>query len=114
MHGALAVCVPSVHAEDGDAEGLPNVVIEAMAAGAPVIGSRHAGIGEAVTHERTGLLVPPADAEALAAALRRLRDEPKLRGALGAGARQVAVAEFDARVQSQRLQQRLLDIIEKA
>ena len=69
---------------------------------------------EAVTHERTGLLVPPADAEALAAALRRLRDEPKLRGALGAGARQVAVAEFDARVQSQRLQQRLLDIIEKA
>ena len=113
MQGALAVCVPSVHAEDGDAEGLPNVVIEAMAAGAPVIGSRHAGIGEAVAHERTGLLVPPADAEALAAALRRLRDEPRLRGSLGAGGRQVALAEFDARVQSQRLQQRLLEIVEK-
>jgi glycosyltransferase involved in cell wall biosynthesis len=114
MRGALAVCVPSVHAEDGDAEGLPNVVLEAMAAGVPVVGSRHAGIGEAVAHERTGLLVPPADAEALAAALRRLRDEPKLRGLLGAGARQVAVAEFDARGQSQRLQQKLLEIIEKA
>ena len=114
MHGALAVCVPSVHAEDGDAEGLPNVVIEAMAAGAPVIGSRHAGIGEAVSHERTGLLVPPADVEAIAAALRRLRDEPRLRRSLGAGARQVAVAEFDARVQSRRLQQKLLEIIEKS
>jgi colanic acid/amylovoran biosynthesis glycosyltransferase len=114
MHGALAVCVPSVHAEDGDAEGLPNVVIEAMAAGAPVIGSRHAGIGEAVVHEHTGLLVPPADADALAGALRRLRDEPRLRETLGAGARRVAVAEFDARLQSQRLQQKLLEIIAQA
>jgi colanic acid/amylovoran biosynthesis glycosyltransferase len=85
-----------------------------MAAGAPVIGSRHAGIGEAVVHEHTGLLVPPADADALAGALRRLRDEPRLRETLGAGARRVAVAEFDARLQSQRLQQKLLEIIARA
>jgi glycosyl transferase family 1 len=63
-------------ASDGDAEGLPTVVIEAMAAGTPVIGSRHAGIGEAVEDECTGFLIPEQDPEALAAALRRLSDEP--------------------------------------
>ena len=72
MRGALAVCVPSLAASDGDAEGLPNVVLEAMAEGVPVIASRHAGIPEAVEHEVSGLLVPPGDPEALAAALRRL------------------------------------------
>jgi glycosyltransferase involved in cell wall biosynthesis len=111
MRGALALCVPSVHASDGDAEGLPTVVIEAMAAGTPVIGSRHAGIGEAITHERTGFLVPEQDPEALAAALRRLSDEPGLRGRLGENARKAAVEGFDMFKQSQRLEARLLDII---
>lgn len=111
MAGALALCVPSCAAETGDAEGLPTVVIEAMAAGTPVVGSRHAGIGEAIEHERTGLLVPPADPEALAAALRRLCDEPGLRDALAANARRAAVEQFDARAQSRRLQQTLLEVI---
>src|ERR1700740_1360896 len=61
MRGALAICVPSVPAQSGDSEGLPNVVLEAMAAAVPVIGSDLGGIGEAVKHECTGVLVPPAD-----------------------------------------------------
>src|SRR3954447_825347 len=84
MRGALAVCVPSLAASDGDAEGLPNVVLEAMAEGVPVIASRHAGIPEAVEHEISGLLVPPGDPDALAAGLRRLVREPELRQRLWA------------------------------
>ncbi|HEV2301955.1 MAG TPA: glycosyltransferase [Stellaceae bacterium] len=114
MAGAMTVCVPSCAAETGDAEGLPTVVIEAMAAGTPVVGSRHAGIGEAVEHERTGLLVPPEDPEAITAALRRLCDEPGLRDTLAGNARRAAVEQFDARAQSRRLQQTLLEVIARS
>lgn len=114
MRGALALCVPSQRASDGDAEGLPTVVIEAMAAGTPVIGSRHAGIGEAVEDGHTGFLIPEQDPEALAAALRRLIDEPGLRHQLGENARQAAIAHFDMVAQSRRLEERLLDVIAAA
>jgi glycosyltransferase involved in cell wall biosynthesis len=111
MRGALAVCVPSVEAAAGDAEGLPNVVLEAMAAGVPVVGSRSAGIGEAVVDGATGLLVPPADPAALAAALRRLVADPALALAMGAAAKRRAAEEFDARTQSRRLEALLLEVI---
>jgi colanic acid/amylovoran biosynthesis glycosyltransferase len=111
LAGALALCVPSCIAETGDAEGLPTVAIEAMAAGTPVVGSQHAGIGEAVEDGRTGFLVPPEDPEAIAAALRRLCDEPDLRDRLGGNARRVAAARFEVCAQSRRLQQTLLDVI---
>jgi colanic acid/amylovoran biosynthesis glycosyltransferase len=114
MRNALALCVPSQRAADGDAEGLPTVVIEAMAAGTPVIGSRHAGIGEAVEHEHTGFLIPEQDPEALAAALRRLCDEPGLRHRLGENARQAAVERFDMVTQSRRLEEALLGVIVSA
>ncbi|HTZ38201.1 MAG TPA: glycosyltransferase [Stellaceae bacterium] len=111
MQRALAVCVPSVQAESGDAEGLPNVVLEAMASGAPVVASRHAGIAEAVEDGRTGLLVPPGDATALTAALRRLADDPQGARRMGEAARQAATERFDALVQSRRLEAILLDLI---
>ena len=114
MRGALALCVPSVRAADGDAEGLPTVVIEAMAAGTPVIGSRHAGIGEAIEDGRTGFLVPEHDPGALAAALRRLSDEPGLRQRLGENARRAAVENFDMCTQSRRLEETLLGLIAAA
>lgn len=113
MRGAVAVCVPSVEAAAGDAEGLPNVALEAMAAGAPVIGSRSAGIGEAVVDGGTGLLVPPADPAALADALRRLVADPALRTAMGEAARRRAAQEFDAATQSRRLEDTLLEIIRR-
>ena len=58
----VVLLLPSILASGffhGDSEGLPTVIFEAMAEGAPVVGSRHAGIAEAVAHDRTGLLVPP-------------------------------------------------------
>lgn len=65
------------------AEGLGVAALEAMAAGRAVVASDVGGLGETVVHERTGLLVPPDDPEALAAALARLADDPELRGRLG-------------------------------
>jgi glycosyltransferase involved in cell wall biosynthesis len=111
MRGALAVCVPSLAAADGDAEGLPNVVLEAMAEGVPVVASAHAGIPEAVSHEETGLLVPPGDPEALSLALGRLVREPGLRRCLGQRAREVAAERFGAVAQSRRLEAILLRVM---
>ena len=111
MRGALAVCGPSVVAAAGDAEGPPNAVLEAMAAGAPIVASHSAGIAEAVEHGHTGLLVPPGDPAALAAALRRLIAEPALRQRLGAAARSAAAERFGALAQSRRLEDILLRVI---
>jgi glycosyltransferase involved in cell wall biosynthesis len=111
MRGALAVCVPSVEASSGDAEGLPNVVLEAMAAGVPIVATHHAGIAEAVEEGRTGLLVPSGDAAALAAALRHLIENPGMAHAMGAEARRVALDRFDAMTQSRRLETILEEVI---
>jgi colanic acid/amylovoran biosynthesis glycosyltransferase len=110
MRGALALCVPSVTGRDGDAEGLPTVIFEAMAEGAPVVGSRHAGIAEAVEHGRTGLLVPEGDTPALADALERMVACPELRRRLGTAARAVAAERFSAIGQSRRLESALLRV----
>jgi glycosyltransferase involved in cell wall biosynthesis len=112
MRGALAVCVPSVTATDGDAEGLPTVVFEAMAAGVPVVATTHAGIPEAIDHDVTGLLVPEADPAALAEALAAVIARSELRARLGAAARDGAVERFDAARQSRRLEEALLRVSE--
>jgi glycosyltransferase involved in cell wall biosynthesis len=67
-------------------EGMGRALIEAMAAGLPVIASRVGGIPAVISHERTGLLVPPGDASALAEALRRLLDRPEWAMQLGLAA----------------------------
>ena len=110
MRGALAVCVPSVAARTGDLEGLPNVVIEAMACAVPVIGSDIAGIAEAVEHDRTGFLVPPADPKSIAAAARRLLGNPGLRLRMGLCARTAATERFSAVAQSRMLEDALLSV----
>jgi colanic acid/amylovoran biosynthesis glycosyltransferase len=110
MRGALALCVPSVTGRAGDAEGLPTVIFEAMAEGAPVVGSRHAGIAEAVEHGRTGLLVPEGDTPALADALERMTRCPELCQRLGTAARAVAAERFSAIRQSRQLEAALLRV----
>jgi glycosyltransferase involved in cell wall biosynthesis len=92
MAEADVVAVPSVVDRAGNVDGLPNVLLEAMAAGKPVVASRVAGIPDVVTDEVNGLLVPPGDPAALAEALRRLAAEPALRARLGEAARRTAVA----------------------
>ncbi len=79
MVGHAAVfCAPSVTGRNGDAEGLGMVNLEAMALGTPVVSTFHTAIPEAVLNERTGILVPEADPEALAWALRRCLEDRDL------------------------------------
>lgn len=75
-------------------EGFPNVVIEAMAAGLPVVATPVGAIPEAIEDGRSGLLVPLRDAKALEQALRRLIGDPALRAELGAQARARVEAVF--------------------
>jgi glycosyltransferase involved in cell wall biosynthesis len=76
-------------------EGLPVSVLEAMAAGLPVVASRVGGLAELVVDGETGILVPPGDIPALSAALGDLVDDRELRRKLGAAGRARAEAHFD-------------------
>jgi colanic acid/amylovoran biosynthesis glycosyltransferase len=97
------VLVPSVTASDGDEEGIPVVLMEAMAAGVAVIATHHGGIPELVVDEETGLLVPERDSEALAHALRRLIDDAPLRARLARGARALVLRQHDLERQNDEL-----------
>jgi len=75
-------------------EGLPGAVVEAMAAGMPIVATDVDGNGELLTHEETGLLIPPHDPEALARAVTRLLSSPVEARAYGSAARETARGEF--------------------
>ena len=75
-------------------EGLPNVVVEAMACGVPVVATDCGGVGEALVDGVQGLLVRPRDPDALAAALERLGRSPALRGRMGDAGRATVFARF--------------------
>jgi len=89
------VVVPSVTAKDGDRDGLPNVVLEAMASGRPVIATGVGAIPTVVIHDETGFLVPPGDAGALARGIERLGKSAPLRRRLGDAARQRVEERFE-------------------
>jgi glycosyltransferase involved in cell wall biosynthesis len=94
LAAADVVAVPSVVDSAGNVDGLPNVLLEGLAAGRAVVASRVAAIPDVVEDGETGVLVPPGDVEALAAALRALADDPARRDRLGARARQVAAERY--------------------
>ena len=86
---------PSRIAADGDRDGIPNVLLEAMAMGLPVVASNVSGIPELVIDGENGLLVPPDDAAALADAITRVLHEPTASAALAQRARETVAASFD-------------------
>ncbi len=96
LRAALLVA-PSVACKDGDQDGIPTVILEAMAVGLPVIATPVSGIGEAITAGETGLLVPPGDARALAAQIRAALDDREGLGRLALGARRHVEMRFDLR-----------------
>ncbi len=85
--------------QSSHSEGLPNVILEAMAAGVPVVATAVGGTSELITHDRTGLLVPPPEtgpsaAASLAEAVGRLATDPALRARLAAAARHRVETQF--------------------
>jgi glycosyltransferase involved in cell wall biosynthesis len=86
--------LPAVHDGKGNVDGLPNVILEAMASGLPVVASGISGIPLAVEDGRTGLLVPERDPEALLDALRRLLADPAAARSMGERGRGRAEAEL--------------------
>jgi glycosyltransferase involved in cell wall biosynthesis len=86
---------PSITDRNGDRDGLPNVILEAMACGRPVIGSDVAAIANAVIPHETGLLTQPGDAHSLADAIKLLGTQPSLIQKLGAQASEFVQREYD-------------------
>jgi colanic acid/amylovoran biosynthesis glycosyltransferase len=89
------LAAPSVPTRGGKREGIPVVLMEAMASGLPVVASRLSGIPELVTDGVSGLLVPPGDDGALADALSALATDGALRARFGAAGRETVMREFD-------------------
>lgn len=86
---------PSVTPKNGDKEGIPGVIIEAMAAGLPIITTRHAGIPYVIENGKTGLLVDEYDIEALSEAISQIANNDEYRVKLGRNAQNLATKELD-------------------
>lgn len=100
---AFVFIMPSVVARNGDRDGIPNVLFEAMAMGTPVIATSISGIPEAIADQQTGLLVPPRDPRRLADAVKQLMREPSLAHSLGQQGRSWIEAEFSSDQHMQHL-----------
>jgi glycosyltransferase involved in cell wall biosynthesis len=87
--------LPSVKDKCGNVDGLPTVLLEAMSCGTPVISSDIGGVRMVVEDGRTGLLVPPGDARALANAIASLAEDPDKRQAIGQAARRAIEEQFN-------------------
>src|SRR5262249_14581979 len=95
LQGAAVLALPCVIAGDGDRDGLPNVLIEAMALGTPCVSTDVTGIPEIVRDRETGLIVAQHDPVQLADAVERLLVDRELRIRLATRARQLIEQEFD-------------------
>lgn len=100
---AHAMVLPCIVTSDGDRDGIPNAILEAMAEGLPVVSTAVSGLPEVVRDGETGLVVPQRDATAIADAVQRILMNPDLALRLAEEARALVVREFDLRRNIDRL-----------
>jgi glycosyltransferase involved in cell wall biosynthesis len=103
---ARIFALPCIVTPDGDRDGIPNVILEAMAAGAAVVSTPVSGIPEVIRHEQTGLLVAERDSLGLAAAIQRLLEDGSLRARVVRRGRGFVRREFDVDRNLERLVER--------
>lgn len=102
--GATMMALPSVVLENGDRDGIPNVLVEAMSMELPVVSTSISGIPELIQDGENGLLAPPRDVAALTDALARLYHDESLRRRLGHNARRTVMERFDLSRNALRLE----------
>jgi glycosyltransferase involved in cell wall biosynthesis len=95
LHRADVLVVPSIPTQSGRREGIPVVLMEAMATALPVVASNISGIPELVDDGTSGILVPAAEPGAIADAVETLAKDPSMRERMGAAGRARVVGEFD-------------------
>lgn len=95
VHNAAVFSAPCVIGEDGDRDGLPTVLLEAMALGTPCVSTEVTGIPEVLQNGETGFMIPQHDPVSLAAALEELLSNPSLRVQLAMKARQRIEKDFN-------------------
>lgn len=105
---ALFALTPHV-SDDGDRDGLPTVLVEAMACGLPVVTTDVAGIPDLVEHGVNGIMCPPRQVAPVSAALRMLLADDDRRERMGVAARATVIAGFNAAITSRRVADLLLD-----
>lgn len=100
---ATVFCLPCRVLENGDRDGIPNVIAEAMACGLPVVTTNASGAPELMDHQVSGIVVPPDDALAVADAIEMLHRQPDMADALGRAARVTIRTRFNGDVTAQAL-----------
>lgn len=111
LQEATMLVTPSVPSSDGRREGIPVVLIEAMASGVPVVASRLSGIPELVRDGQTGLLADAGDAQQIAAAVRRFVDDPALARRLSEQARAYVDQAFNLQRSAANLAQHFAEAV---
>jgi colanic acid/amylovoran biosynthesis glycosyltransferase len=105
---------PSEHTSEGNREGVPNSLLEAMATGLPSVATRHGGIPEAMTDRVSGILVDEADPEALFRALNELTRDNQLRSSIAEKGAEVVASKFNHAEQIKKLESIYLRVIEES